>query len=262
MRAMILAAGRGERMRPLTDTTPKPLLRVGGKPLIVWHIERLVTAGIQDIIINHAWLGEKIESELGDGSTFNARLTYSAETTALETAGGIARALSFFNNEPFLVINGDVWCDWNPVQAVAVSQALARHHAQAWLLLVDNPAHNPEGDFLLPCSENDPTYALTSPHALIPISCHAVQLRTSQIKTDQTMSLTFSGIGIYDPRLFRQVQPDQAAPLAPLLRKAISENHVIGSHHHGKWMDVGTPERLKSLNRDLSRHDQSRYTPF
>src|SRR5690606_23404464 len=149
MKAMILAAGRGERMRPLTDHTPKPLLHVHGKPLIVWHIQRLVAAGITDLIINHAWLGEQIEQALADGSQFGARISYSAEQRALETAGGIRQVLPFFEDEPFLVINGDVWCDWDPVQAPTIAAHLTRSSKAAWLLLVDNPAQHPEGDFRL-----------------------------------------------------------------------------------------------------------------
>lgn len=240
MKAMILAAGRGERMRPLTDTTPKPLLRVGNKPLIVWHIERLVAAGIRDIIINHAWLGLQIERTLGDGRQFGARLHYSAETAALETAGGIARALPFFKGDPFLVINGDVWCDWNPAQARACADALGQHDALAWLLLVDNPPHHPEGDFVL------------SPDGMIALPGSAKALNSP--------SLTFSGIGIYHPDLFADVSPDTPAPLAPLLRTAIANQRLIGSRHLGEWVDVGTPERLNLLDRQLARHAQARYT--
>lgn len=225
MRAMILAAGRGARMRPLTDTTPKPLLPVGGKPLIVWHIERLVASGITQIIINHAWLGAQIEDALGDGQQFGARLSYSPESTALETAGGIARALWFFQNKPFLVINGDIWCDWSPYSVQSTIQAMAQRNALAWLLLVNNPAHNPGGDFNL----------------------------TGQ-------PLTFAGIGLYDPGLFAAIPHDQPAALAPLLHSAIAKNQVIGTHHRGEWIDVGTPERLKLLEQHLAMKPQARYT--
>src|SRR5690606_19671117 len=137
MRAMILAAGRGERMRPLTDHTPKPLLPVGGKPLIVWHLERLAAAGIRDVVINHAWLGEQLPAQLGDGSRYGVRITYSPENpTALETAGGIAHALPLLGQDPFLVINGDIWCDWDPAEAKAKQQDLQNARADAWLLLV------------------------------------------------------------------------------------------------------------------------------
>src|SRR5699024_10015930 len=181
MRAMILAAGRGKRMRPLTDTTPKPLLRVGGQPLIVWHIKRLVAAGINHIIINHAWLGEQIISALGNGQQYGAQLHYSAESTALETAGGIRQALPFFQDQPFLVINGDIWCDWDAREALDAASRLRQCQALAWLLVVDNPDHNPDGDFLFPA---------LCPH-----------------------KLTFSGIGVYQPALFAGLPARRALPL-------------------------------------------------
>lgn len=220
MKAMILAAGRGMRMRPLTDTTPKPLLKVGKKPLIVWHIEKLVAANITDIIINHAWLGEQIEQELGNGSQFGARITYSAEHTALETAGGIAKALDYFDDQAFIVINGDVWCDWNPIQATNIAITMQDKSALAWLLLVDNPGHNPKGDFTIKgVSEN---------------------------------ALTFSGIGIYHPKLFYQLEKDKPQPLAPLLRNALTKDLIIGEHHKGIWYDIGTVQRLNYINENLN----------
>lgn len=232
MKAMLLAAGRGERMRPLTDTTPKPLLAVGGKPLIVWHIERLVAAGMSDIIINHAWLGRQIEDTLGNGSTFGARLAYSPETgQALETAGGIAQALWFFGNEPFLVMNGDVWTDWLPHNAVAVSQALQQRGKQAWLLLVDNPGHHPAGDFFL---GSDGLVSDASPPGLQHATRH-----------------TFAGIGVYHPELFTGIASGERAALGPLLRRAMNRQAILGSHHDGRWTDVGTPERLHSLDAAL-----------
>lgn len=242
MRAMILAAGRGERMRPLTDTTPKPLLRVGGKPLIVWHIERLVAAGFQDIIINHAWLGMQIEHALGCGRDLGARLHYSPEDAALETAGGIAKALPFFRDQPFLVINGDIWCDWNPAQAHASADVLRQRKALAWLLLVNNPAHNPNGDFVLTRTSD-------------------VTLPDSQRDNNRTCpALTFSGIGVYCPELFADVPAGQPKALAPLLRTAIERNQIIGARHTGEWVDVGTPERLNLLDQRLAGHAQARYT--
>ncbi|MGE4125471.1 MAG: N-acetylmuramate alpha-1-phosphate uridylyltransferase MurU [Pusillimonas sp.] len=232
MRAMILAAGRGERMRPLTDHTPKPLLNVAGKPLIVWHIERLVKAGLTDIVINHAWLGHKIEAALGNGEAFGARLHYSAEPKALETAGGIANALPLLGTEPFLVINGDVWCDWPIELALKHSASLCERKLAAWLVLVGNPPHNPEGDFYL---ETD-GYIHAGP-------------------TDQnTFKFTFSGIGVYSPDLFGSIAQDEPAPLAPLLRSAMASRKIIGSHYNGRWVDVGTPERLAALDRQLTGH--------
>lgn len=230
MRAMILAAGRGERMRPLTDHTPKPLLQINGKPLIVWHIERLVAAGITDLIINHAWLGKQIEQALSDGNQFGASIVYSPEPLPLETAGGIAQALPFFNGEPFLVVNGDIWCDWNPAQTRSIAASLMEQSKTAWLLLVDNPPHHPAGDFQL----DNNGLVLGKDH-----ECG-------------NAPLTFAGIGIYHPALFQDLASGQAAPLAPLLRQAISQQQVVGSHHQGAWVDVGTPERLTELDGKLS----------
>jgi MurNAc alpha-1-phosphate uridylyltransferase len=233
MRAMILAAGRGERMRPLTDALPKPLLPVGGKPLIVWHLERLAAAGIHDIVINHAWLGEKIEAALGDGAQWHVRLRYSPEAGALETAGGIKNALPLLGDEPFLVINGDIWCDWSPSQAEAIAADLTARKDQAWLLLVDNPEHHPDGDFVLRRDD-------------------------SVLPRGNDPALTFSGIGIYAPSLFDGVEPGHAARLAPVLLAAMDDNRVHGARHTGTWVDVGTPERLAALDASL----QSRESPI
>ena len=230
MRAMILAAGRGERMRPLTDHTPKPLLAVAGKPLIQWHIERLVACGITDIVINHAWLGHLIEAALADGRSLGANLMYSAEIQPLETAGGIARALPLLGEAPFLVINGDIWCDWPLSAAVTIASRLGHGNA-AWLLLVNNPVHHPEGDF----------YLETSGHIL------------ESPSDPRHVKLTFSGIGVYSPALFTDLPSDQPAPLAPLLRQAMANRQVIGTHYNGHWVDVGTPQRLAELDQHLSR---------
>ncbi|UHL65795.1 nucleotidyltransferase family protein [Paralcaligenes sp. KSB-10] len=230
MRAMILAAGRGERMRPLTDTTPKPLLPVGGKPLIVWHIERLVESGIRDIIINHAWLGYLIEAALQDGQRYGARITYSAEPQALETAGGIARALDFFQDQPFLVVNGDIWCDWNPAEALQQGKMLERDEKLAWLLLVANPEHHAAGDFLLSPANN----VYDSP------------------SSQGADALTFAGIGVYRPALFQSLDKAKAVRLAPLLRQAMAKNQVAGRFYDGIWIDVGTPQRLSALDRMLA----------
>ncbi|HZH55857.1 N-acetylmuramate alpha-1-phosphate uridylyltransferase MurU [Yanghanlia caeni] len=228
MKAMILAAGRGERMRPLTDRLPKPLLPAGGKPLIVWHIERLVAAGFTDIVVNCAWLGHELQAALGDGSTWGAQLHWSPENPALETAGGIARALPLLGPQPFLVINGDIWSDWNPAHARMHAARLEQAGARAWLLLVDNPAHHPQGDFTLHADgrvgEADPTRP----------------------------TLTFAGIGVYLPELFATVPASAPAPLAPLLRNAMARDAVLGAHHTGEWMDIGTPERLNALDARLT----------
>lgn len=217
MKAMILAAGHGTRMRPLTDHTPKPLLNVGGKPLIVWHIQKLKKAGFKDIIINIAWLGDQIPKALGDGSQFGVDLEYSDEQKdgALETAGGIIKALPFFDDKPFLVVNGDVWCDYkyNNTKPLKADQL-------AHLVLVNNPEHNPEGDF-----------------ALI----------NHSIKTEGENKLTFSGIGYYHPALFNSL-PQGKRPLAPLLREAMDNDKVSGESFTGDWRDIGTPERLTELD--------------
>jgi len=231
MRAMILAAGRGERMRPLTDHTPKPLLPVAGKPLIVWHIERLVRAGLHEIVINHAWLGARLEAVLGDGAHWGARIRYSPEPVALETAGGIARALPLLGGAPFLVVNGDLWCDWDPAQARTLAARLGARARQAWLLMVDNPEHHPRGDFVL----------------------HGEQLRNDPDPGEAAggTRLTFSGIGVYHPSLFAEVPRDTPTPLAPLLRQAMARAAVLGQHYRGHWTDVGTPQRLTELDQVL-----------
>jgi len=233
---MILAAGRGERMRPLTDHTPKPLLEVGGKALIVWHIERLVAAGITELVINHAHLGAQIEQALGDGSRFGAHIQYSAETRALETAGGIANALTMLGDQPFAVVNGDIYCGYDFARLHGHAAALQASGDTAHLVLVDNPAHNPAGDFPL----HDERLVLDS-SILHPSSC----------------KLTFSGIGLYHPALFAHIPRGSVAPLAPLLREQIALSKVSGEHHQGLWVDVGTPQRLHELDLQLraTQHD-------
>ena len=247
---MILAAGRGERMRPLTDHTPKPLLEVGGKPLIVWHIERLVAAGITELVINHAHLGAQIEASLGDGSRFGANIQYSPETRALETAGGIANALPILCpprpqageglgvREIFAVVNGDIWCDYDFKRLHECAAALQQHGDMAHLVLVDNPPQHPEGDFLLDGKR------ITSSQA------------QSSIPNPRSSILTFSGIGLYHPDLFSAIVRGSVAPLAPLLREQIAQGRVSGEHHAGRWVDVGTPQRLQELDMLLrSAHD-------
>lgn len=220
---MILAAGRGERMRPLTDHTPKPLLLAGGKPLIVWQIERLVAAGICDVVINHAHLGERIEAALGDGSRWGARIRYSAEGQgrALETGGGIYRALPLLGKDPFLVVNADVWSDLDYRELEIAPDRLAH------LVLIDNPGHHPRGDFVLAEGQvRDP----------------------AERPADR---LTFSGIGIYRRELFAGCE-DGVFPLAPLLRAAMARGRVSGVHFRGRWVDVGTPQRLAELDQQLA----------
>lgn len=231
MLAMILAAGRGERMRPLTDHTPKPLLPAGGKPLIVWHIERLVRAGITDLVINHAHLGQQIEDALGDGSQFGAAIRYSPEITALETAGGIVQALPLLSDEVFAVINGDIWSDYDFARLPERACQLGSSDDLAHLVLVNNPEHHPSGDFPLHDGR------------LLPPQYSALSTQHSKF--------TFSGIGLYRSALFSGLTRGVAAPLAPLLRNAIAEGRVSGEHHTGYWLDVGTPQRLEALDQKL-----------
>jgi N-acetyl-alpha-D-muramate 1-phosphate uridylyltransferase len=226
--AMILAAGRGERMRPLTDHTPKPLLVVGGKPLIVWHIERLRAAGYTQIVINHAHLGEQIETALGNGAAFGVSIEYSREVSALETAGGIATALPLIESEVFTVVNGDIYCEFDFSCLAEPMERLAAGHDQAHLVLVDNPPHHPKGDFVL----------------------DAGQVVPSRLSTPDSQ-FTFSGIGVYHCALFAHTQAGEKAPLAPLLRRAIDAGRVSGEHYAGRWEDVGTPARLNALDEEL-----------
>ena len=224
MKAMILAAGRGERMRPLTDHLPKPLLVAGGKPLIQHHIEKLKLAGITQLVINYAWLGQKLVDYLGSGEQFGVEISWSAEGAAgLETAGGIRQALPLLGDEPFLVLNGDVWLDADYKQFS--SQQLAKNdHAHLWL--VDNPPQHPQGDF---------------------------SLRDDRV--EDCPCLTFSGIGIYRPQCFLPLEPG-VHKLAPILRQWMATQQVAGSHLNADWRDIGTPERLCQLDKDLQRVDQ------
>lgn len=228
---MILAAGRGERMRPLTDRTPKPLLQVGGKPLIVWHIERLRAAGFKRIVINHAHLGLEIEHALGDGAAFGVAVAYSREAAALETAGGIATALPLIDAEVFPVVNGDIYCEYDFARLAGPMARLAAGRDQAHLVLVDNPPHNPQGDFVL------------DGERVVPASAAPGAAR-----------LTFCGIGVYHRALFAQTPAGEKAPLAPLLRAAIAARQASGEHFAGRWVDVGTPDRLRQLDESLRNH--------
>ena len=216
---MILAAGRGERMRPLTDEIPKPLLPVAGKPLIVWQIERLALAGYEELVINHAYRGQQIEQALGNGSAWGVHIEYSpeGEGQALETGGGIFKALPMLGEAPFLVVNADVWIETDFQEFRMPAGKLAH------LMLVDNPEHNPEGDFSL--AGHDATM-------------------------DGDNRFTFSGVGIYHPQLFEGCTPG-AFPLAPILREAMSYGKVGGEHFTGCWIDVGTPERYWELDQEI-----------
>jgi len=225
MRAMILAAGRGERMRPLTDAYPKPLLAVGGKPLIVWHVERLRHAGFTELVINHAHLGAMIERALGDGSLFGVRILYSAEGEALETAGGIRRALPLLGEAPFLVINGDIFCDYDLANLKRLPQRLAVGQDLAHLVMVPNPDHHPAGDFHLDAA--------------------------GRLSSDGEPRLTFAGIGVYRSELFAALEDGRKTPLGPLLSQAMTDGRVGGERHDGLWLDIGTPQRLAELDRRL-----------
>lgn len=217
MKAMILAAGRGERMRPLTDLLPKPLLAVGGKPLIVHHIEKLKVAGVTELVINHAWLGHKLVESLGDGSALGVTIHWSAEESALETAGGIVQALPLLGSKPFLVINGDTWLDLD--YHTLVSQPLGDDLAHLWL--VPNPPQHPSGDFALQGG-----------------------------RVMDTPAFTFSGVGLYDPAAFAGLAGG-ARKLAPLLRDWMAQGRVGGSLLAGEWRDIGTVDRLRELDDQL-----------
>ncbi|MDP1658370.1 MAG: nucleotidyltransferase family protein [Methylotenera sp.] len=236
MKAMILAAGRGERMRPLTDHTPKPLLKVGGKPLIVWHLERLAKAGFKEIVINHAHLGGQIEAALGRGSRWGLSIRYSPEKIALETAGGIANALPLLGDEPFLVVNGDTFTE------VDFAQLKLNPNNLAHLVLVNNPPQHPDGDFAIEIHE-------TKSNAV-----KANDIKVGTLRNHGSQMLTFSGVGVYHPDLFAGIVQGEPAKLAPLLRLAICEGKATAEHYQGVWHDIGTPERLERLDEQLKQH--------
>ncbi len=223
MKAIILAAGRGERMRPLTDRVPKPLLEAGGKPLIVHHLEKLAAIGCARVVVNHAHLGDMIEAALGDGSRYGLVIDYSREATALETAGGIANALPLLGAQPFIAVNADVYSEYDYAGLAAAAAHLG--DGLAHLVLVDNSEHHVAGDF-----------ALAGGRVML-----------------EGARLTFSGLAVYRPALFDALARGDRAPLAPLLRDAIAAGRVGGEHFSGRWCDVGTPDRLTRLNRELLR---------
>ena len=225
---MILAAGRGERMRPLTDACPKPLLPVGGKPLIVWQIERLVAAGITDLVINHAHLGEQIEAALGDGRRFGARIVYSPEQEALETAGGVANALHLLGAAPFLVVSADIYCEGD-YRRMIESAGQINERTPAFLWMVDNREWHPQGDFAL---------------------------RDGVLHLDGEPRLTYSNLGIFCPEFFVDVVPGTRLPLRPLFDQAIPAGRIRGARMSGLWDNIGTPAQLAALDNTL-RHRQS-----
>ncbi len=219
MKTLILSAGRGERMRPLTDDMPKPLLRAGDRALIEYHLDALALAGIRDIVINISYLGEQIRAALGDGKVYGVHIAYSDEgPRALETGGGIFNALPLLGSAPFLVVNGDIWTEY------PYSELPQQPTGLAHLVMVSNPTHHPRGDFVL---EHGMLYD----------------------KPEDTR-LTFSGIGVYQPALFDDCKPG-AFPLAPLLRRAMANGQISGEHYRGEWLDIGTPARLAELDRML-----------
>ncbi len=222
MKAMILAAGLGKRMRPLTDNIPKPLLPCAGKPLIVYHIEALVSVGVTEMVINHAYLGEQIEAALGDGSSFGASITYSPEQEPMNTGAGIANALPLLGEAPFILTNGDVWSDYDYGQLLKQSVELAH------LVMVSNPEHNPQGDF-----------SLTKNGRLLPDRDSA-----------DGVALTYSGISLLHPKLFAFC-PRGPFPLREPLIEAMKEQRVTAEHHMGAWTDVGTPQRLEVLEQQI-----------
>jgi MurNAc alpha-1-phosphate uridylyltransferase len=222
---MILAAGRGERMRPLTDRVPKPLIPVAGRPLIAHLIERLARAGFTDVVVNVSHLADQVERELGEGARHGVRIAYSREAVALETGGGIAYALPLLGNGPFVVVNSDIYCDYDFTRLAAAAARLAPDAPGAHLVLVDNPPHHPAGDFVL---------------------------ERGRVRGEGPgPRLTFSGIGVYPPALFAGVERGAKCQLAGLLRPAMAQGRVTGERHAGLWMDVGTPQRLAELERLL-----------
>lgn len=225
MRAMILAAGRGERLRPLTDTIPKALVEAGGKPLIGWHLERLAASGCREAVINISHLSERIVGALGDGSRYGLSIAYSLEREPLETAGGIANARALLGTEPFLLVNGDIYCecDFGRLQKKQLGSALAH------LVLIANPPHHPGGDFTL---------------------------EDGIVGNQPAPRYTYSGIAVMSPALVAQVQAGAKAPLAPLLRAAAGQRRITGELYAGTWQDVGTAQRLAELKAYLAgRHE-------
>lgn len=223
MKAMILAAGRGTRMAPLTDTCPKPLIPLCGKPLIVHHLEKLAAAGITDIVINHAWLGEQLEQTLGNGSSWGIKIQYSPENEALETGGGVYQALPLLGEGAFLLINGDVWTNWDYSEVMNTS---LQEGELGHLWLIDNPTHNPQGDFCLD------------------------EGKVLDATLQNEKALTFSGISLLSPKLWAE-WTSGAYPLAPMLRSAMLQQQIIGSKLNADWVDVGTPQRLYDLEQRL-----------
>ena len=275
LRAMLLAAGRGERMRPLTDTVPKPLLVAGGKPLIVWHLERLAAIGVNDVVINHAWLGERIEATLGDGSALGLRIRYSPETEALETAGGIAQALPLLiensatadrDDRPFLVISADVFTDFDLGRASTIALQMDAGGDGCWCVMVRNPAHHGGGDFRLDGGRLVLTATAARPAPGPSASMHgptsarttAAGLTAAGATGQDGATLTYAGVGLFRPGLFRGITPGTKQALRPLLEREIAAGRAAGERHDGEWFDIGTPQRLQELDRRLRARTANR----
>lgn len=239
MHAMILAAGRGERMRPLTDTAPKPLLPVGGKPLVQWHLERLAAAGFKEVVVNVSWLGQQIVDALGDGRRFGVRLRFSHERPApLETGGGIATALPMLGDAPFVVVSGDIWTDYDFSRVRDTAARMRRDGTLAHLVMVPNPDFHPRGDYVL----EDGAIGRGAPDA---------------------QRLTFGNIGVYDPALFEGVAPNTVLKLSVLFDRAMAAGLITGERFDGRWHNIGTPSQLAGLDAQLraGRQTNQRATP-
>ncbi len=233
MKAMILAAGRGLRMGELTNDLPKPLLTVCGKALIVWHLEKLARAGFTQVVINHAYLGHKIEQALGDGRTWGLQIQYSAETQALETAGGIAKAIPLLGIEPFSVISADAYSNFDYARLNTIAAQMMASQLQGWCVLVNNPAHHLEGDFAL----------------INGVMCSKESFAQG-INRDHTNTFTYSGIGMFCAAPFATIAPGQSEKLVTIMKNLCKSRQLGGEVHSGIWDDVGTPQRLANLNRN------------
>lgn len=226
MKAMILAAGRGERLRPLTDTLPKALVPAGGRPLIEWHLLSLAAHGCREVVINVSYLGGQIVERLGDGTRFGLQIAYSREAEPLETAGGIAKALPLLGSAPFLLVNADVYCEYPFSRLLGLALGAKRAH----LVLVQNPAHRPAGDFTL---------------------------AAGMVGNATGPRYTYSGIAVMSPQLVAEVRAGEKAPLAPLLRAAAEAQLISGERYEGVWQDVGTHERLTELEKHLASRNET-----
>lgn len=262
---MVLAAGRGERMRPLTDTLPKPLLPAGGRPLIAWHLDKLATIGVRDVVINHAWLGDRIEAALGDGAALGLRIRYSPEASALETAGGIARALPMLvdddeDDQPFLVISADVFTDFDFGRAGTIALQMDAARNSCWCVMVPNPAHHGGGDFRLDGGRLGLATTLATPVTDGEIDGASETRTGSQAEPgagSRAATLTYAGVGLFRPHLFRDIARGTKLPLRPILDREIAAGRAAGERHDGLWSDIGTPQRLMELDRLLARRPGS-----